>query len=123
MVVNTATTQEIINGSLIMKMYLNEQQTAKLIELGFEKPKMAAPKLKWVDGEPTFEPQYTIGELFEILEDVASVVISYSYQKNGYYVRVIIPKREGGGMYRISQTELVDALYDMAVKLKEEGVI
>lgn len=43
-----------------MKQYLDQQQTDKLIELGFEKPKMAAPVLKWVDGEPTFEPQYTI---------------------------------------------------------------
>ena len=50
-----------------MKQYTNEVQTAKLIELGFEKPKMAAPALKWVDGEPTFEPQYTIGELIEML--------------------------------------------------------
>lgn len=50
-----------------MKQYTNSEQTAKLIELGFEKPKMAAPKLKWVDGEPTFEPQYTIGELIEML--------------------------------------------------------
>lgn len=33
-----------------MKQYTDEIQTAKLIELGFEKPKMAAPALKWVDG-------------------------------------------------------------------------
>lgn len=50
-----------------MKQYTTPEQTAKLIELGFEKPKMAAPALKWVDGEPTFEPQYTIGELIEML--------------------------------------------------------
>jgi len=104
-----------------MKQYLDQQQTAKLIELGFEKPKGLA------DAEPSsgkwVREAYSIGELIEMLEEVASVVISYSYQKNSYYVRVIIPKRIGGGMYRISQTELVDALYDMIVKLKEEGVI
>ena len=104
-----------------MKQYTTPEQTAKLIELGFEKPKGLA------DAEPSsgvwVRPAYSIGELIEILEEVASVVISYSYQKNGYYVRVIIPKRIGGGMYRISQTELVDALCDMCVKLKEEGVI
>ena len=50
-----------------MKQYTTQDHTAKLIELGFEKPKMAAPALKWVDGEPTFEPQYTIGELIEML--------------------------------------------------------
>lgn len=50
-----------------MKQYTTPDQTAKLIELGLPKPKMAAPALKWVDGEPTFEPQYTIGELIEML--------------------------------------------------------
>jgi hypothetical protein len=35
-----------------MKLYTNDFQTAKMIELGFEKPSMAAPSLKWVDGEP-----------------------------------------------------------------------
>lgn len=104
-----------------MKQYLNSDQTAKLIKLGFEKPKGLA------DAEPSsgkwVREAYSIGELIEMLEEVASVVISYSYQKRGYYVRVIIPKRMGGGMYRISQTELVDALYNMCIKLKEEGVI
>lgn len=52
-----------------MKQYTTPEQTAKLIELGFERPKMAAPALKWVDGEPTFEPQYTIGELLSFLPD------------------------------------------------------
>lgn len=93
-----------------MEQCTTREQTAKLIELGFEKPFF-------------LRRTYLIGELIEILEEVASVVISYSYQKNGYYVRVIIPKRGGGGMYRISQSELIDALYYMIIKLKEEGVI
>ena len=113
-----------------MKLYTNKDQTAKLIELGFEKPRDVTTK-SWQEherdnpfiGADTIEYiwAYSIGELIEILEEVASVVISYSYQKRGYYVRVIIPKRIGGGMYRISQTELVDALYDMILRLKEEG--
>ena len=110
-----------------MKQYTDESQTAKLIELGFEKPKSIEKMIPQpvVDGYVHLVSQkaYSIGELIEMFEEVASVVISYSYQKNGYYVRVIIPKREGGGMYRISQTELVDALYDMLVRLKEEGMI
>lgn len=93
----------------------------KLIELGFEKPRSMNGKYNGWQFMPI--PAYSIGELIEILEEVASVVISYSYQKNGYYVRVIIPKREGGGMYRMSQIELIDALYDMCVKLKEEELI
>ena len=107
-----------------MKQYTTPEQTAKLIELGFEKPKTIVDKYYDFDAEDYKEVNhYSIGELIEMLEEVASVVISYSHQKRGYYVRVIIPKREGGGMYRISQTELVDALYDMILKLKENGVI
>lgn len=109
-----------------MKQFTTTEQTAKLIELGFEKPKTClgvGTKEEAGDLELGYICAYSIGELIEMLEEVASVVISYSYQKRGYYVRVIIPKREGGGMYRISQIELIDALYDMCVKLKEEGVI
>ena len=109
------------NTRITMKQYLSPEQTTKLIELGFEKPKSMNGEYNGWQFVPT--PAYSFGELIEILEDVASIVISYSYQKNGYYVRVIIPKREGGGMYRISRIELVDALYDMIIMLKEEGVI
>ena len=56
-----------------MKQYTTPEQTAKLIELGFEEPKMAAPALKWVDSEPTFEPQYTIGELIEMLPEFSCI--------------------------------------------------
>lgn len=107
-----------------MRQYTNESQTAKLIELGFEEPRTLVDKYYDYDAEAYAEVKaYSIGELIEMLEEVASVVISYSYQKRGYYVRVIIPKRIGGGMYRIRQNELVDALYDMILKLKEKGVI
>lgn len=55
-----------------MKQYTTPEQTAKLIELGFEKPRIAAPGLKLEDGVPTIYPQYTIGELIKILpENVA----------------------------------------------------
>lgn len=112
-----------------MKQFTTPDQTAKLIELGFDKPKNE----RWVpdvanESTPSIQnivkrQDYSIGELIEMLEEVASVVIAYSYQKRGYYVRVIIPKRIGGGIYRIRQKELVDALYDMIIKLKEEEVI
>ena len=103
-----------------MKQYTSPEQTTKLIELGFEKPKMAAPALKWVDGEPTFEPQYTIGELIEMLPkefdgellEIAPVTLSYAKWMVRYPYGIIVYK-----------SELVDALYDMCVKLKEEGVI
>ena len=103
-----------------MKQYTTPEQTAKLIELGFEKPKMAAPALKWVDGEPTFEPQYTIGELISFLpltiqwtpRVILGNGIEYSFVTEGselYYCK--------------AHNELIDNLFDMIVKLKEEGVI
>lgn len=95
-----------------MKQYTTPEQTAKLIELGFEKPKMAAPALKWVDGEPTFEPQYTIGELIEILGyDL------YDIHYSGFSWEV---KSERECV--ISDT-LIDALYAMILQLIDEGVI
>ncbi len=106
-----------------MKQYTTPEQTAKLIELGLPKPRYYCAD-KYTIIHTGFDIiNYSIGELIEMLEDVASVVISYSYQKNGYYVRVIIPKREGGGMYRISQIELIDALYDMIIVLNGKGII
>lgn len=108
-----------------MKQYLNSEQTAKLIELGFEKPKMAAPALKWVDGVPTFEPQYTIGELIEMLPKNSSKSIRYVATKRTWVVDVdVLGKSRCAKCYRGAyHAELIDALYDMIVKLKEVGVI
>lgn len=104
-----------------MKLYTNESQTAKLIELGFEKPKMAAPALKWVDGEPTFEPQYTIGELIEmllpIIDEYSSTVVSGGGTWSVHYKRIFASR------YDTFAKEFIDALYNMIIKLKEEGVI
>ncbi len=109
-----------------MRQFTTLEQTAKLIELGFEKPKMAAPLLKWVDGEPTFEPQYTIGELIEMLPmDInndgrfENLLIHPNYYRwvvkySGFYIEPT---------YQRCMEELIDALYDMIVQLKEEGVI
>jgi Uma2 family endonuclease len=102
-----------------MKQYTNEIQTAKLIELGFEKPSMAAPSLKWVNGEPTFEPQYTIGELIEMLPTIVddfTLWIGRDERSNQWFVKYH-PRT------LVVDEELIDALYDMIVKLKEEGVI
>lgn len=120
-----------------MKQYTTPEQTAKLIELGFERPKMAAPALKWVDGEPTFEPQYTIGELIEMLPKTITHEIwwgGYKGKEGIWGLRIDAGGTEYGWdvsyeryysayLHRVGRSELVDALYDMIVKLKEEGVI
>ena len=80
---------------------------------------MAAPALKWVDGEPTFEPQYTIGELIEMLPDDDVATTGFEYDGFNWFV-------DWDSFDKIHQTvgvELVDALYDMIIMLKEEGVI
>lgn len=109
-----------------MKMYTTPDQTAKLIELGFEKPKMAAPALKWVDGEPTFEPQYTIGELIEMLPKSIKVNdCDFSFTISGCSYNWLVEYNDiaFGEQASVCRTELIDALFAEIVILKEEGVM
>lgn len=106
-----------------MKQYLNSEQTAKLIELGFEMPKSMNGEYNGLQFMPT--PAYSIGELIEMLpisfenvnddtswlEIEAGAVWSVSYSSFGFTD------------YDCEREELIDALYDMIVKLKEEGII
>ena len=116
------------NTRITMKQYTTPEQTAKLIELGVEKPTIAAPSLKWVDGEPTFEPQYTIGELIDILPDATC---RSNNDDIHYYLTIYNDAMDWNIAYRDSDDELchivadelIDALYDMVIKLKDEEVI
>ena len=106
-----------------MKMYTNESQTAKLVELGFEKPE----SLKIYRGDTVFltlELHYSIGELIEILPQVIG------FEEKGVFYPLRVMPTVGGGWaisyckeYDERDNELIDALYDMIVKLKEERVI
>ncbi len=103
-----------------MKQYTTPEQTAKLIELGFEKPKSIEV---YRDGHcvPFVEQQwaYSIGELIEMLPtivDYFTLWIGRDERSNQWYVKYH-PRT------LVIDEELVDALYEMAVKLKEEGVI
>lgn len=110
-----------------MKQYTTPAQTAKLIELGFEKPKSiggyeptfvveyeGVEVSNIVIGENKQEPiyAYSIGELLEVLGyDLYSIVYrGLSWEVNGENTSEI-------------GEELIDALYKMVIKLKEEGVI
>lgn len=111
-----------------MKQYLNSDQTAKLIGLGFEKPKSIEAYRDW-HYVPFVEQQlvYSIGELIEMLPKTIEVDIWWGREKgkagtwglridtNGvdYMWTIVVGAGE----------ELIDALYDMVVQLKEEGVI
>ena len=117
-----------VHKRITMKQHLTPEQTAKLIELGFEKPKYHyAPlpknstRLDWWENK---EKVYTIGELIEMLPDYI----------NGNFVNWKIDTTRGdvkwsvgwdcfetGQFQWIRTTELVDVLYEMIADLKEKG--
>lgn len=99
-----------------MKQYTTIEQTAKLIELGFKKPKSIEKMIPQpvVDGYVHLVPQkaYSIGELIEMLGVHLSSI---------YYIGIEWFVNAEGIERR--KDELIDALYDMVVRLKEEGVV
>lgn len=112
-----------------MKMYTNSEQTAKLIELGF------APKMR-INGVCTkygivnveHETYFDVGELIEMLPKELEKYNWDFYSINIYFDtfiwNVCYKNRKGQIAYQTSSIEeLVNALFEMAVKLKEDGVI
>ena len=134
-----------------MKQYTTPEQTAKLVELGFEKPKSisgycqrgpyeydAETNTKMVVYDDTQYPiyAYSIGELIEMLprciesrcSDEAALEISYDSQDFEWYCghRWVYNsgwRRFNGNYKTCDDKELIDALYRYIVALKEEGVI
>ena len=115
-----------------MKMYTNSEQTAKLIELGLEKPTGWSAEgisswfvmYKHKDNDEDFN--YSIGELIEMLppiivwkrKNLASTIARTTFNSFVSYAEL------GGTPHIVEKsTELIDALYDMIIKLKEESVI
>ena len=108
-----------------MRQYTTSDQTAKLIELGFV-PEVKIKEVQVVHSEIQVDHDcnFTIGELIEMLPQV----IEFG-EKWVFYPLRVMPTVGGG--WEISycnecderNNELIDALYDMVVKLKEEGVI
>ena len=105
---------------LVMKQYLSSEQTAKLIELGFV-PKAKIKEVRVVHSKVKIDHDcdFTIGELIEMLPreydgellEISAVTLSYTKWMVRYPYGIIVYKNE-----------LIDALYDMIIKLKEEGV-
>lgn len=106
-----------------MKQYTTQDQTAKLIELGVEKPKGLA------DAEPSsgvwVRPAYSVGELIGMLPQFMDFddgrwslsIESDPFKVNGTWWVFYAPRDY------IESVELIDAIFAMVVKLKEEGVI
>jgi hypothetical protein len=108
-----------------MKQYTSPEQTAKLIELGFEKPTMK--NVPTPDGEVN-EEWYSIGELIEMLPkhtDDSDILHIEAYDYIGWDVwyGCYCNGDEVSVNYSAENKELIDALYDMIIKLEEEGVI
>ena len=119
-----------------MKQYTTPEQTSKLMELGFEKPKntqyvqrvkarnLHSPFIEF--GEPAFEGSYTIGELIEMLpQEINSEALPNRFRvyPDHYKKWKVDYSNIWGELYSTYRTELIDALYDMCVKLKDEGVV
>lgn len=109
-----------------MKQYLSPEQTAKLIELGLPKPRYYS-KDKYFIIHVGFEViNYSIGELIEMLpenvakQDEIPSTLNISLMNGEWCVQYADFL---GTDFEFCNTELVDALYDMCVKLKEKGVI
>ena len=110
-----------------MKQYTTPEQTAELFELGFEKPKsievyrdghcVPFVKQRWV---------YSIGELIEMLpeniakQDEMPSTLNISLMNGEWCVQYADFL---GIDFEFCNTELIDAFYDMVVKLKEKGKI
>lgn len=102
-----------------MKQYLSSEKTTKLIELGFEKPNNEV-KAEQAGDFAWYNLAYSIGELLSFLpltiqwtpRVIIGNVIEYSFCTEGSEL-----------YYCNAHNELIDNLFDMCVKLKEEGII
>lgn len=121
-----------------MRQYTTPDQTSKLIELGVETPKSISSikvtggiitTAEDLIGEPSsvmggkISANYSIGELIEMLPDNSSKRIRYVATKRAWIVDVDVLGKQGRCHKGVYYAELIDALYALCVKLKEEGVI
>ena len=106
------------------------EQTAKLIELGFDRPKNRVIKQlldrstdSWIMiGE---EGDYSIGELIEILKPIKNLKISVYNSYNDLEDLIIkrLVNNEWEILFGAVGEDLIDLLFSAIVKLKEDGVI
>lgn len=108
-----------------MKQYTTQDQTAQLIELGFEKPKFS--HRYWRDNELVINNNYSIGELIEMLPRTIKNYYDLSILSTLQGWWVLYGMISDGDMWSVERElyrgELIDALYEMIIKLKEEKLI
>lgn len=105
-----------------MKQYTTLEQTAKLIELGFE----PSTRIPFEVGNDELGRTFSIGELIEILPNVIESEDS-EYTTLQMYFDLFNWIIEYTGVeetqYATSAMELIDAFYEMIVKLRKEKMI
>lgn len=113
-----------------MKQNTTPEQTAKLIALGFDKPKSSVecelPKGDWRIGAVGIRKAYSIGELLSFLpndfrdknKNLHTLSI-YTGELGTWEINYIGFESR----IRTCEYEFIDAAFEMCVKLKEEGVI
>lgn len=110
-----------------MKMYTNESQTAKMIELGVEKPKSMNGEYNGWQFMPT--PAYSIGELIEMLPEAIceSKDDDYHYflsiETDSLTWKVFYESEDEVTLCSTFGVELVDALCSMLTILKRQGTL
>lgn len=121
-----------------MKQYLTPEQTAKLIELGFEKPKsissikVTGNIITTADdliGEPSsvmggkITANYSIGELIEMLPKIhPSYHDPYCLDIGFDTVNWVVGYTYDGGYMEVATSyELIDTLYELILYLNQEG--
>jgi hypothetical protein len=112
-----------------MKQYTTPEQTAKLMELGFEKPgSIASVEPIYGMGGISVAKAYSIGELIAMLREQIEQIadsgipcdLKIHYDDITWLIEYICAR---DGRIKVERIDLVNALYGMLVKLKEEGVI
>jgi hypothetical protein len=107
-----------------MKQYLTPEQTAKLIELGLEKP-----RLLYFGNNTIGHYAYTIGELIEMLPEAIceSKEDDYHYflsiETDSLIWKVFYESEDEVVLCSTFGVELVDALCSMVTILKRQGTL
>lgn len=111
---------------MIMKQYTSPEQTAKLIELGYFRPALSW-KPPFGGRDEIIHNPFSIGELINILPRTIKLYYDLNIFSTSQGWWVLYGMISDGDMwsieYELYRGELIDALYDMCVQLKEAGEI
>ena len=111
-----------------MKQFTTPEQTAKLIELGFEKPKSVSRCEMDLDMQIIPYRDYSIGELIEMLPEAICECKDDSYhyflsiETDSLTWKVFYESEDEVTLCSTFGVELIDALHSMLALLKNKGL-